>query len=152
MDSGYSFALTGDQRNVVRPLDDPALPNAIGGDGSDIGAYEKDSTQSGSTYEVNTTGDHNDGSCTLADCTLREAILATNAHSGADVINFKSVLSGTITLRPALGQLSVSGPTTMNGPGARLLGINGNNALRLFSFSGGSSSISGLTLRNGVFL
>ncbi len=29
-----------DQRGVARPTDDPAIPNASGGDGSDIGAYE----------------------------------------------------------------------------------------------------------------
>lgn len=32
--------LTTDQRGVARPTDDPAIPNAQGGDGSDIGAYE----------------------------------------------------------------------------------------------------------------
>ena len=32
--------VTTDQRGVVRPTDDPAIANAEGGDGSDIGAYE----------------------------------------------------------------------------------------------------------------
>lgn len=31
-----------DQRGEPRPFDDPSLPNATGGDGSDIGAYEAD--------------------------------------------------------------------------------------------------------------
>ncbi len=34
-------AATTDQRGLPRPYDDPAIPNAAGGDGSDIGAYEE---------------------------------------------------------------------------------------------------------------
>jgi CSLREA domain-containing protein len=46
IDKGFSFGLTTDQRGGVRPFDlaDAIYPNAAGGDGSDIGAYE---TQSG---------------------------------------------------------------------------------------------------------
>lgn len=32
--------ITTDQRDVIRPYDNPSIPNASGGDGSDIGAYE----------------------------------------------------------------------------------------------------------------
>jgi CSLREA domain-containing protein len=37
-----SGGLTTDQRGLPRPIDDPNTPNANGGDGSDIGAYEAD--------------------------------------------------------------------------------------------------------------
>jgi fibronectin-binding autotransporter adhesin len=40
IDQGYSSGSTTDQRGCTRPVDDPAIPNAIGGDGSDIGAFE----------------------------------------------------------------------------------------------------------------
>jgi CSLREA domain-containing protein len=42
LDKGFSFGLTTDQRGLLRPvnLDDATYPNAIGGDGSDIGAFE----------------------------------------------------------------------------------------------------------------
>ena len=40
LDTGQSSGLTTDQRGVARPLDDPGIPNAGGGDSSDIGAYE----------------------------------------------------------------------------------------------------------------
>jgi hypothetical protein len=40
MDKGTRGGLTWDQRGRVRRVDDPALPNASGGDGSDIGAVE----------------------------------------------------------------------------------------------------------------
>ena len=40
IDRGFSFSLTSDQRGRSRPFDDPTIPNAPGGDGSDIGAVE----------------------------------------------------------------------------------------------------------------
>jgi CSLREA domain-containing protein len=40
IDQGNSFGLTSDQRGSPRPIDLPATPNANGGDGSDIGAFE----------------------------------------------------------------------------------------------------------------
>ncbi|MBI3851466.1 MAG: CSLREA domain-containing protein [Verrucomicrobia bacterium] len=42
LDAGHSGGLTTDQRGLPRPIDDPTTPNAEGGDGSDIGAYEAD--------------------------------------------------------------------------------------------------------------
>src|SRR5579884_274403 len=42
----------------------------------------------GTTFTVTTTADHDDGSCTVSDCTLREAINAANANAGADAIAF----------------------------------------------------------------
>lgn len=42
LDAGHSGGLTTDQRGLPRPIDDPNTPNAAGGDGSDIGAYEAD--------------------------------------------------------------------------------------------------------------
>jgi hypothetical protein len=40
IDKGNSFGSTSDQRGFTRPVDNPAIPNATGGDGSDIGAFE----------------------------------------------------------------------------------------------------------------
>jgi hypothetical protein len=40
IDAGYSFGTATDQRGFVRPLDFWQIPNAAGGDGSDIGAIE----------------------------------------------------------------------------------------------------------------
>ena len=40
IDSGSGFGLTTDQRGTGRSLDIPSIPNAAGGDGSDIGAVE----------------------------------------------------------------------------------------------------------------
>lgn len=40
IDKGKSFGLATDQRGRPRPFDDPAITNAVDGDGSEIGAYE----------------------------------------------------------------------------------------------------------------
>ena len=40
IDKGKSANVTTDQRGFLRPFDDPSIPNAAGGDGADIGAYE----------------------------------------------------------------------------------------------------------------
>jgi hypothetical protein len=40
IDNGSSSGSFTDQRGLARPSDDPALPNAEGGDGADIGAFE----------------------------------------------------------------------------------------------------------------
>jgi putative cofactor-binding repeat protein len=40
IDKGAAFGATSDQRGVLRPIDFPSIPNAAGGDGSDIGAVE----------------------------------------------------------------------------------------------------------------
>jgi hypothetical protein len=40
VDQGASAGNATDQRGVPRPSDDPAVPNAAGGDGADVGAFE----------------------------------------------------------------------------------------------------------------
>ena len=42
IDAGHSGGATTDQRGLPRPIDDPNISNAGGGDGCDIGAYESD--------------------------------------------------------------------------------------------------------------
>ena len=40
IDQGHNNGLITDQRGRLRPVDNPAITNAVGGDGSDIGAFE----------------------------------------------------------------------------------------------------------------
>ena len=151
IDKGKAFSSTQDQRGVVRPTDLGAYPNASGGDGSDIGAFEVlDPAQAGPTYVVNTTTDHDDGTCGTYDCTLRDAIVAANAASSAPTITFASNVTGTIPLAPTLGRLVVSRSMTITGPGARVLAVSGNGQSRVFNFAGGPTVVSGLTIRSGV--
>jgi hypothetical protein len=41
VDAGSGQGLTTDRRGLSRPFDAPAVANAPGGDGSDIGAFEQ---------------------------------------------------------------------------------------------------------------
>lgn len=83
---------------------------------------------------------------------LRAAIVQANADSG-DTINFAPGLVGPIKLTS--GELAITKPVTINGPGAALLTIDATHASRIFNvddFNPGTSiavAISGLTLING---
>src|SRR5207248_1908959 len=78
---------------------------------------------------------------------LRDAITASVS---GDSIDFS--VTGAITLTS--GELHIANNVTINGPGARMLTISGNNASRVFNVSNGSTSgpnvtIAGLTIDSG---
>ena len=77
---------------------------------------------------------------------LRQAILDANAAGGNATINIGA--NGTITLASSLPP--VTGNTTITGPGTNLLTISGNNAVQIFTISGVTAQISGLTIANGL--
>lgn len=93
-----------------------------------------------STYSVTNLNDSGAGS-------LRQAITDSNAAAGADVVNFQAGLTGTLTLTS--GQLSISDSLKINGPGASLLTVDGNGASRVFQYTGGTCTLSGLTITGG---
>ena len=105
---------------MLRPVDIPGIPNANGGDGSDIGAVEL------TPIFVTTVDDHDDGTCSVGDCTLREAINLANAQSGNDTIAFAAGVSGTIQLGSELPQLYTS--MVIAGPGANVVTVRRNTA------------------------
>jgi hypothetical protein len=82
---------------------------------------------------------------------LRQAVLdARSLHPNEHTtINFSSkVFAQTITLTS--GEILLPGNITIDGPGADLLTISGNDSSRIFTIPGGVSvSIGGLTLFNG---
>ena len=70
------------------------------------------------------------------------------AASAGDVIDFSPKLDGdTITL--TTGEIQPPCSVTIQGPGASLLAISGNNSSGIFDLQNVSLSISGLTLENG---
>ncbi len=89
--------------------------------------------------------------------TLRDAVAQANAAPGADTITFG--VTGTITLSAGI---SITGPVTIQGPGAANLAIDGNNVTQIFNIADNpfancpatsgpadyAVSISGVTLRN----
>lgn len=111
------------------------------------------------TFTVNSNADLADrnlvdGRCLTVnpnECTLRAAIQQSNHTSGGDTINFTSTITGTITL--GLGELVIDNEPdslTINGPGARVLAVSGNNASRVFRLTDdASAAINNLRISNG---
>ena len=83
---------------------------------------------------------------------LRQAIANANATAGADVITFQDGLTGTITLLS--GQLGISDSVDIQGPGAAVLTVSGNNLGRVFYLDQPNAlidvTISGLTITGGI--
>ena len=79
-----------------------------------------------STFLVTNTADSGPGS-------LRQAILDANAQAGADVIQFApSFSSGPQTITLTSGELRITDAVDIQGPGAALLSVSGNNSSRVF--------------------
>ena len=102
----------------------------------------------GATFTVTNTLNSGAGS-------LRQAVLDSNAAAGSDTIVFDAgvfsspqtiVLASSLSLDPAVGDwLSITGP------GANLLTISGNSAVRIFNVgSGDTVSVSGVKLTLAV--
>jgi Calx-beta domain/Sulfotransferase family/Right handed beta helix region len=82
---------------------------------------------------------------------LRQAIDDANNAAGADVITFQPGITGTITITS--GQLVISDTVDIQGPGANILSVSGNDTSRVFYLYNSSASIdvaiSGLTITGG---
>ncbi len=76
------------------------------------------------TFTVTSLNDSGPGS-------LRQAVLDANATFGPDTIEFQAGLTGTITL--TTGEIQITDALTLNGPGAGVLAISGNNKSRIFN-------------------
>jgi len=81
---------------------------------------------------------------------LREAVALANANAGSDTIVFDASLAGA-TLVLTAGQLSLTGPTVINGLGMGQLTISGNDASRIFTVAANAPvTITDLTIRDGL--
>ncbi|HEY6333831.1 MAG TPA: right-handed parallel beta-helix repeat-containing protein [Blastocatellia bacterium] len=120
---GSVGALTGiatDQRSAPRTVD-----GAV-----DIGAIEMQN-------QVTNTNDSGSGS-------LRDAI---NNSSANEIIDISPRVTGTITLTSR--SIVVGNNVTLDGPGANVLSVSGNNASKVFVIVDGSEEIDGLTITAG---
>ena len=102
------------------------------------------------TFTVTNTADAGPGS-------LRQAVLDANAATTADTIVFDpAVFSSpqTITLATEIAispNSNIIDTLTITGPGANLLTVSGNNAVRIFRVGqGDTATISGMTLTQGT--
>lgn len=98
------------------------------------------------TFTVTNLGDAGPGS-------LRRAVLDANAAPGADTVAFAAGLTGTIPL--SSGEIPITDSLTINGPGAAVLTVSGNDLSRIFHVERVSVAapidvtLSGLTLTRG---
>ena len=113
-------------------------------------------TAQAATFTVDRTDDATVQTCTAAanDCTLRGAIAAANANVNPDTIDFDTIVFSTQQTIVLSGtQLSINTNTvlTINGPGANLLTISGNNTSRVFLINAGAVVvIGGVTISDGL--
>ncbi len=103
------------------------------------------------TLIVTKTADTNDGVCD-ADCSLREAVVVANAAVMDDMITFDpAVFMSAQVIVLTNGELIFdnAGKLVVNGPGANLLTLSGNNASRVFTNNGADAIVRGLTVSGG---
>jgi hypothetical protein len=137
LDAGKNvLALCCDELGNQRTYDLPAVPNANGGDGTDVGAVESPIR----IFGVSSAADSGAG-------TLRQAILDANASPGTDAIVMFVSPPAPIVLN---SELLVTDCVDIQGPGASAQAVSGNNSTRVFHMSSGAAvSIYGLTIANG---
>lgn len=96
------------------------------------------------SFNVTTLNDNGLGS-------LRQALDDANALAGPDVVTFQAGLTGTVTL--TTGQLEITDSVDVQGPGAAVITVDGDDASRVFYLYAGGAlldvSISGLTVTGG---
>lgn len=107
------------------------------------------------TFAVTKLTDSN-GTCTVTNCSLREAIIAANATPSADTITLPAgayVLSiaGAGENLAATGDLDIIAPVTITGAGRSTTSIDGADFDRVFDIfaTAGTVNISGVTIKNG---
>ncbi len=84
---------------------------------------------------------------------LRDAINQANASAGPDVIQFQAGLTGTLAMPAGAGEMQISDPLTINGPGIANVTIDATASIsRIFHLTdeAGDVTIKGLALTKGV--
>jgi CSLREA domain-containing protein len=108
------------------------------------------------TFVVTTSTDSNDGACTVALCSLRDAVIASNATAGPNIITLPAgtytlTISGTAENAAATGDLDIrNNGVTINGAGSATTIIDGGGIDRVFDVSTAPVIINGVTIQNGL--
>jgi CSLREA domain-containing protein len=134
LDKGASGTTT-DQRGLTRPVNIPGINGPLNGNESDVGAVE--------LQALIVTNADNDGTGSL-----RQTIAAAPANS--DILFDLSFFSVPRTITLTSGHLVFQKNLTINGPGANLLTVSGNNQSRVFVIDDVVTvSLSGMTITGG---
>ncbi len=145
IEAGNSGGANTDQRGFARPVDG-STPNATGGDGSDIGAYEVQADILPGCSNVNrVVKNGNDGGTD----SLRDVISKICAGS---TITFAA---GVTAVNLTTAELAITKSLTISGPGANLLTVQRSIGMvapyfRIFNINSNINvTISGLSVANG---
>lgn len=150
---------TTDQTGADRPIDADGDGNAV----CDIGAVEAtdnlppvvDTPQTGPDFLVNMTEDANDGICGITHCSLRDAILASNAMAGSNTITLPAglyllTLEGQGEDWSFTGDLDIQDALILNGADSSTTVIDANALDRVIHISRPVSvTFSGISLQGG---
>lgn len=144
--------------DALRDLDGNALDGDVNGSagGHFIRNFTIDLAQTGPTLNVNTASDVNDGSCTEAHCSLREALIRANSLAGELITinvpagNYLLTIPGRGENHALTGDLDIERRVNLVGAGAATTIIDGGGLDRVFHIGvPGDITISGMTIRNG---
>jgi CSLREA domain-containing protein len=110
---------------------------------------------SAATFVVTTTADTNDGACTVVLCSLRDAVIASNATAGPNIITLPAgtytlTIAGTGENAAATGDLDITKPVTINGAGSATTIIDGGGLDRVFDVTTFGVFFNDLTIQNGL--
>ena len=108
------------------------------------------------TYDVTRTNDPNPGPCKPMDCSLREAVIASNSHPGPDVIRldagetYELTRTGRGEDNSKTGDLDIKGPVKIRSGESRAT-VDGNDIDGIFEILNptADSKFIGLTIRDG---
>lgn len=136
------FMVWGDNRNIVDGHPDPDV-------------YFERRSASGLALTVTRLDDPDPDGCTPTDCSLREAVIASNASPGVDTIllsagGYALTRAGSGEDLSATGDLDLLGGVVINGVGAADTTVDGQQIDRVFHILATASvDISGFTVRGG---
>lgn len=111
------------------------------------------------TFQVTKVDDTADGTCSIDDCSLREAIIAANANPGPDTIvlpagqgPYTLTRTGSPEEGALTGDLDITESLTITGPGGHIIDGGGTEATptdRVFEIHAGTVVIENVTIQGG---
>ncbi|GMU44034.1 MAG: CSLREA domain-containing protein [Xanthomonadales bacterium] len=107
-------------------------------------------TVASATVVVNSSADPGNGVCDASECTLREGVALANSAMLQDVDFDSAFFSVPRVITLTAGEITTSRSVNINGPGAALLTVSGNNATRIFELGAHTVNLSGATLTGGA--
>jgi hypothetical protein len=111
IDKGKSFGLAIDQRGFPRPVDDPCVANASGGDGSDVGTFEMQSVCPNLQNTAITRETNNIRITWTAYAGKPNALESASGNAGNYTNNFIAIFTVTNTVGTTTNYLDVGGAT-----------------------------------------